>query len=825
MELGINGGSGVMVVTGGVWNVAQDANHSDPGYPGNTGGGCPIAIGSGSSWDGDAGGYGEVDITGGTVNAGGGITIGNVYGGGGTGLLNLNGGLLDLAVGGLNSNVNGIAGNIVIGSGGTLAVTSGTLQNVNEIYGNNATADGYGNITGTPMPLTMSGTGTQTLVLAGVNNYSGGTIINGGVLQLDGLNTYSGTNVIAVNAGALSGTGTANNSVVVASGAHLAPGDNVGSTHFAGTLTLGGLTLSSSANLDMNLSLSSPADFVAVNGQLDIESGATLNFQAVSGTLGAGSYPLMSYLSLGNNLDLSINLADVPAGLTPTISDSNDTLYLDLTSSVVTPTGPFTWTGTNGSAWDINTTVNWSSSGTASTYVDGYAVTFDDTAVTGLVSIAGTVQPTSITVSNSSLAYVFSGTGSIADNIAGPTTLTKSGNGSLEINMAGNTYSGGTFVTAGVLQVDASSAVDGSSGPLGTGPITLSGGTLQDNGSGVTLTNAVNITGDVTLASSGGTGSLTFAPQGLSTPNVVTITGAPTISIDAPVTIADSVSGNLVMAGSSTLTLTAASNNLTGTTQVSGGTLVGTAANIATPVALSNSANVTYNQAVPGTLSQVVSGNGSLTAAGIAVLAVTSSNTYTGATTINSGATLQIGSGGTAGSINGASGVTDNGTLAIDLSSSTTFSNNITGAGQLLKAGADVVILSGSNNYTGGTTVSEGTLEVTDPGALPTTGIINVGRSGVVSLLGLLVIPGAAPDDSLVSVDTVAEPTDTLVAATDPVVSGAAPPVVVASGSGVIGVSPADGFTAVPEPGTLALLLAGAAALAVAAWRRRRLGR
>ena len=92
-----------------------------------------------------------------------------------------------------------------------------------------------------------------------------------------------------------------------------------------------------------------------------------------------------------------------------------------------------------------------------------------------------------------------------------------------------------------------------------------------------------------------------------------------------------------------------------------------------------------------------------------------------------------------------------------------------------------MVILSGSNNYTGGTTVSEGTLEVTDPGALPTTGIINVGRSGVVSLLGLLVIPGAVPDDSLVSVDTAAEPTDTLVAATDPVVSGAAPPVVVAS--------------------------------------------
>ena len=62
----------------------------------------------------------------------------------------------------------------------------------------------------------------------------------------------------------------------------------------------------------------------------------------------------------------------------------------------------------------------------------------------GTVTIAGTVEPTSILVNNSSLAYTFSGDGSIADNIAGPTSLTKSGNGPLEINMAGNTYSGGT---------------------------------------------------------------------------------------------------------------------------------------------------------------------------------------------------------------------------------------------------------------------------------------------------------------------------------------------------------------------------------------------
>ncbi len=188
---------------------------------------------------------------------------------------------------------------------------------------------------------------------------------------------------------------------------------------------------------------------------------------------------------------------------------------------------------------------------------------------------------------------------------------------------------------------------------------------------------------------------------------------------------------------------------------------------------------------------------------------------------------MQLGNGTTAGSISAVSSVSDNGTLVFDLPTSTNFANAVSGAGVLVQAGAGVVTLTGSNNYTGGTTVSQGTLEVADPGALPTTGIINVGRSGTVSLLGLLVIPTVVgPDDSQASLETVAEPTtSTLVVATVPVVSEVAPPVVVAGGTGVIGRTPADGLTAVPEPGTLALLLAGAAALAAAAWWRSRLGR
>ena len=89
-------------------------------------------------------------------------------------------------------------------------------------------------------------------------------------------------------------------------------------------------------------------------------------------------------------------------------------------------------------------------------------------------------------------------------------------------------------------------------------------------------------------------------------------------------------------------------------------------------------------------------------------------------------------------------------------------------------SGGGVLILSGSDTYTGGTTISDGTLEVADAAALPTKGIINVGRSGTVSLLGLLVIPGVVgPDDSQVAMDMAAEPANTVaVATTSPAIAG-----------------------------------------------------
>ncbi|MCY0858734.1 beta strand repeat-containing protein [Cupriavidus sp. D39] len=88
-----------------------------------------------------------------------------------------------------------------------------------------------------------------------------------------------------------------------------------------------------------------------------------------------------------------------------------------------------------------------------------------------------------------------------------------------------------------------------------------------------------------------------------------------------------------------------------------------------------------------------------------------SSNTYSGSTTI-SGGTLQIGNGGTSGSL-GQGAIADNANLVFNLSGSTTFSNpQISGSGNVTQAGTGTVTLNNAQNdlYTGNTTVSEGTL-------------------------------------------------------------------------------------------------------------------
>jgi autotransporter-associated beta strand protein len=94
--------------------------------------------------------------------------------------------------------------------------------------------------------------------------------------------------------------------------------------------------------------------------------------------------------------------------------------------------------------------------------------------------------------------------------------------------------------------------------------------------------------------------------------------------------------------------------------------------------------------------------------AGTGTLTIESANTYTGGTIISIG-TVQLGAGGTIGSITG--NVIDNGTLAFDRSDTVTFSGVISGAGSVTQIGGGTTILTGNNTYSGSTTINSGTLQ------------------------------------------------------------------------------------------------------------------
>jgi len=127
------------------------------------------------------------------------------------------------------------------------------------------------------------------------------------------------------------------------------------------------------------------------------------------------------------------------------------------------------------------------------------------------------------------------------------------------------------------------------------------------------------------------------------------------------------------------------------------------------------SANSTFSTdaSVSVNYAGVMAGAAGLTKSGSGTLVLTGTNTHTGNMTIAAG-TLQIGNGST-GELASASNITidADATLAIHRSSDYTVANIISGAGALQQTGAGITTLAGDNsNFTGGTTIAAGVLNV-----------------------------------------------------------------------------------------------------------------
>ena len=708
---GANSYAGGTVINGGVVRVSNDGNL------GATSGGVTFNGGTlqlNSSFDINAGRALTVNAAGGTIDTQGfqstvsqGITGAGALTKAGTGTLTLTG---------ANSYGGGTTiagGTLQLGNGGTTGSITGNVTNNGTLTFNRSDAITFGGLISGTGAVQQIGSGITTLT--GANSYKGPTTVDAGTLIVNG-NQTAATGDTTVNAGAtIGGTGTIGGSMTVANGATLAPG-NVGTT--PGTLTVNGaVVLNNTTNLNYNFGQANVAggpfnDLTNVAGSIVLDGKLNVNLTP-GGSFDPGVYRIINYGgALQNN---GLDIASLPPGTPP------GTFFVQ--TSVAQQVNLVNTAGLQLTFWDVgpknNGAVNggtgtWQNAGATDNWADQSGAVNAPWADSGFAIFMAT--PGTVTVDNGNGAvraagmqfasdgYVIQGdtltlvgapnsiikvgdgttggaayTATINAVLAGATQLVKTDLGTLVLNGA-NTYTGGTAINGGTLQVSS----DGNLGAA-AGGLSIDGGTLRLGAS-----FNINAGRAITLNAGGGT----VDTQGFQTTVSQGITGA----------------GALTKTGTGTLVLSGA-NAYGGGTTISAGTLQlgdgGTSGSITGDV--TNNATLAFNRSDTATFAGVISGTGAVQQNGIGTTVLTATNSYTGGTTINAG-TLQLGNGGTSGSITG--DVTNNGTFAFNRSDAITFGGLVSGTGAVTQIGSGITTLTGANSYTGTTTVSAGTLIV-----------------------------------------------------------------------------------------------------------------
>ncbi len=643
------------------------------------------------------------------------LTGSNTY----TGNTTINGGVLNLGVA-ESANVSGPLGKQLANAAGTIIFGGGTLQysaaNQFDYSGRFSTAASQPisidtnsqNVTFATAVTSSSGTltklGAGTLSLTASNTYTGGTTISAGTLLVSGTGVLGG--------GTYSAAITDNGSLIYASSANQTLGGIIsgttgtlvksgtstltlsGANSYGGSTTLsqGMLILNSNTTADgtgytlgdantgvNNIVLKLGSGFNSGNASLPVVGGVRLiNVTVTNQGSGTTTIDFSGSPAVNPDLSLVINRATILKGpynqLYNTISGpgagaGNDSLFLDVNG------GGFTWTS-NGTASTFTGNVHIiNSSGTAGTLnMQNNTYIANDAAHQNLLipdTASVTIDP------NVTLSVVW-----------GDETIDAlNGSGSAAIG-----YNGGTTFLAGgsMLTVGAGNGSGIFSGTMNSGGFTFGKtgtGTQTLSGTGIGYTGATTLTNGTLLL----TKTSNFASAiTMNASNTVTLQLNSALATDAW-TMSKIISGGSVNAsvqkiGLGTVTLTG-SNTYSGNTSINGGVLnmgVAETANVSGPLGmqLANAAGT------------IIFGGGTLQ--------YSAANQFDYSGRFSTAASQPI---------------------SIDTNSqSVTFATALTSSGGMLtKLGAGTLTLTGSNTYTGGTTVSAGVLNIQNATALGTT--------------------------------------------------------------------------------------------------------